>query len=107
MSLDVSSRVLSELASREAALDAQIESAKAQAQQTIATAQAEAAEIIRNAEARVKVLQSDHEQKLTAEAQRIRDNARTEAEAKAQATKGRADGKLPEAVEVIMRAVLP
>lgn len=105
--MDVSSRVLSELASREAALDAQIEAARTQARQTVEAAEAQAADILRDAEAQVKAMQADHEQKLSAEMAQIREVARTQAQAQAQATRERATGKLGQAVETIMRAVLP
>ncbi|GHF54818.1 vacuolar-type H+-ATPase subunit H [Deinococcus metalli] len=105
--MDVSSRVLSELASREAALDAQIEAARAQAQQTVEAAEARAAGILRDAEAQVRSMQAEHEQKLTADMQSIRDAARGEAKTQADRTRALAEGKLGQAVETIMRAVLP
>ncbi len=105
--MDVSSRVLSELATREAALDAQIEAARDQARQAVAAAEAQAADIVRDAEARVKAMQAEHEQKLSAEVGQIRDAAATEARTRAQATRVRAEEKLGHAVETIMRAVLP
>ncbi len=79
--MDVSSRVLSELASREAALDAQIEAARAQAQQTVDAAEAQATSILRDAEAQVKAMQAEHEQKLSAEVKSIRDAASVPARA--------------------------
>ncbi|PTA68782.1 V-type ATPase subunit subunit G family protein [Deinococcus arcticus] len=105
--MDVSSRVLSELASREAALDAQVEAARVQAQQTVAAAEAQAASILRDAEAQVKAMQAEHEQALAGEVQQIREQAATSAQAQAQDTRARAEAKLGQAVDTIMRAVLP
>lgn len=105
--MDVSSRVLSELATREAALDAQIEAARDQARQAVAAAEAQAADIVRDAEARVKAMQADHEERLSAEVGQIREAAGTDARTRAQSTRERAGTKLGQAVETIMRAVLP
>ncbi|UBV42453.1 V-type ATP synthase subunit H [Deinococcus taeanensis] len=105
--MDVSSRVLSELASREAALDAQIEAARAQAQETVEAAQAQAASILRDAEARVKAMQAEQDLQLEREVQQIREQATSAAHEQAQATRARAEAKLGQAVDTIMRAVLP
>ncbi|WP_045234299.1 V-type ATPase subunit subunit G family protein, partial [Deinococcus pimensis] len=51
--MDAKGRILSELASREQALDAQIEAAQAEAQRAVEAAEAEAARILRDAESRV------------------------------------------------------
>ncbi|AWT36868.1 vacuolar type ATP synthase subunit [Deinococcus arenae] len=105
--MDVSSRVLSELASREAALDAQIETARAQAQETVDAAQAQAASILRDAEARVKAMQAEQDQQLARDVQQVREEASVSAQTQAQAIRARAEAKLGEAVDTIMRAVLP
>lgn len=105
--MDVSSRVLSELATREAALDAQIEAARAEARQTVAAAEARAAGILQDAEQRVKAMQAEHEQSLTAQMEQIRSAARTEANAHAEQTRLLAQSKLGQAVDTIIRAVLP
>lgn len=105
--MDVSSKVLSELAQREAALDAQIESAREEARQVVAAAEVQAAGIMQQAEASAKAMSADHEQKLSAEVGGIRDEAGQSARTQAQATRDRAEGKLGHAVETIMRAVLP
>ena len=105
--LDASSRVLSELAAREQALDAKIEAARTAAAQQIQAAEAQAAQILKDAEGRMQAMTAEHEQALDAEVQAIRTQAGTEAGAQAQATRTRAEGKLQQAVETIMRAVLP
>ena len=69
--MDVSSRVLSELASREAALDAQIEAAREEAGRQVQAAEAEAARILRDAQARAQAMQAEHEGQLEAETARI------------------------------------
>ncbi len=105
--MDVSSKVLNELAQREAALDAQIEAAREEARQVIAAAEAQAAQIMQQAEAQAKQMSAEHEQKLSAEVGQIRETAGADARTQAQATRDRAEGKLGHAVETIMRAVLP
>lgn len=105
--MDVSSRILSELASREAALDAQIEAARAEAARTLEAAQAQAKSIVQQAEQQAQAMQSQHESQVASETQQIREDARNAAGAQAQATRGRAESKLYDAVETIMRAVLP
>lgn len=105
--LDVSSRVLSELASREAALDAQIEAAREDARREVEAAEAEAARILAAAQARVQALQAEHEQQLEAETRRIREEARLRAEEDRQATRARAHTRVQQAAEYILRAVLP
>ena len=105
--LDASSRVLSELAAREQALDAKIEAARTSAQQTVQAAEAQAAQILKDAEGRMGAMTAAHEQAVEVEVQGIRSQAQTEAGTLAQATRDRAEGKLQQAVETIMRAVLP
>ncbi|CAM3572736.1 V-type ATPase subunit subunit G family protein [Deinococcus frigens] len=105
--MDVSSKVLNELAQREAALDAQIQAAREEAKQVVAAAEAQAAGIMRDAEALAKQMSAEHEQKLSAEVGQIRDAAGADARTQAQSTRDRAEGKLGHAVETIMRAVLP
>ncbi len=105
--MDVSSRVLSELASREAALDAQIETARAQAQETVDAAQAQAASILRDAQDRVKAMQAQQDQQLARDVQQVREESSASAQSQAQAIRARAEAKLGEAVDTIMRAVLP
>lgn len=105
--MDVSSRVLGELAGREAALDAQIEAAREEAKREVEAAEQEAARILRDAEAQVQQLQVQHDQALAGETQRIRDEARAQAEAQAQATREKASGRVQQAAEQILRAVLP
>lgn len=105
--MDVSSRVLSELASREAALDAQIEAARAEAGREVEAAEQEAARIMRDAEARVQAMQAEHEQVLTRETQRIREEAQAQAQAQAQTTREKASGRVQQAAEQLLRAVLP
>ncbi len=105
--MDASSRVLLELAAREQALDAKIEAARTTAQQTVQAAEAQAAQILKDAEGRMGAMTAAHEQAVEAEVQGIRSQAQTEAGTLAQATRDRAEGKLQQAVETIMRAVLP
>ena len=105
--MDASSRVLSELAAREQALDAKIEAAHMAASQQVQAAEAQAAQILQQAEGRLQVMTAEHEQALETEVQGIRGQAQTEAASQAQSTRDRAEGKLQQAVETIMRAVLP
>ena len=105
--MDVSSKVLNELAQREAALDAQIEAAREEARQTVTAAEARAAQVVRDAEARVAAMQTQHDGQLAAEVTQIREEAGAQARTQAQATRDQAGSKLGQAVETIMRAVLP
>jgi F-type H+-transporting ATPase subunit b len=105
--LDASSRVLLELAAREQALDAKIEAARTAAVGRVQAAEAQAAQILKDAEGRMQVMTTEHEQALEAEVQGIRNHAQTQAGTLAQATRDRAEGKLQQAIETIMRAVLP
>ncbi|MFD1731865.1 V-type ATPase subunit subunit G family protein [Deinococcus malanensis] len=98
---------MSELASREAALDAQIEAAREEARREVEAAEAEAARILRDAETRAQALQAEHDQQLAAETARIREEARSKAEGDAYATRERASARIQQAAEHILRAVLP
>ena len=105
--MDASSRVLSELAAREQALDAKIEAAHTAAQAQVQAAEAQAAQILRDAETRMQAMTASHEQALEQEVQAIRTQAQAQAGTQAEATRERASGKLQQAIETIMRAVLP
>ena len=105
--LDASSRVLLELAAREQALDAKIEAAHTAAQAQVQAAEVQAAQILKDAEARTQAMTASHEQELEQEVQDIRSQARVQAGTQAEATRDRASGKLQQAIETIMRAVLP
>ncbi|WP_264371035.1 V-type ATPase subunit subunit G family protein [Deinococcus gobiensis] len=98
---------MSELASREAALDAQIEAAREEARRAVDAAEQEAARILQGAQAQVQAMQAAHEQALTAETSRIRDEARAQAEAESLSTRQKASGRVQQAAEHILRAVLP
>ncbi|WP_017870300.1 V-type ATPase subunit subunit G family protein [Deinococcus wulumuqiensis] len=98
---------MSELASREAALDQQIEQAREEARREVAAAEQEARRIVSEAEARAGQLQAEHDRTLEAETGRIREEARAQAQAQAQDTQARAAGRVQQAAEQILRAVLP
>ena len=105
--MDASSRVLTELAAREQALDAKIEAARTSAAQQIQAAEAQARQILQDAHARMDAMTAEHERALDAEVQQIRSQAAEQAQSQAQATRARAETKLTQAIETIMRAVLP
>ena len=105
--MDASSRVLSELASREQALDAQIESARQDAAREIEAAEAEAARILREAGEQIKLLTAQREQEMEAESQRIHAEAQAQAKEEVLTAHTRSDAKMGQAVETILRAVLP
>lgn len=105
--LDASSRILSELASREQALDQQIEAARLEAAREVEAAEAEAARIMRQAEADLQSMQAEFEQVLARQSAEIRGQAQTEAQSEVHAAQTRSEGKLAQAVETILRAVLP
>ncbi len=77
------------------------------ASQQIQAAEAQAAQILKDAEGRVQAMTAEHEQALETEVQGIRSQAQSQAATQAQSTRDRAEGKLQQAVETIMRAVLP
>lgn len=101
--MQVSNRVLSELKSREAALEAQVEAAREQARREVEAAQQQALNIIRDAESKAQAMQNEHEQALEHEAERIREEARA-SQAHAAAYP---EHKIGQAAEQILRAVLP
>ena len=105
--MDVSSRVLNELASREQALDAQIEAARQDAAREIESAQGQAAGILKDAEAQARALSAEREQDINAESQVIRDEALSLSKEEVLTTHTRSEAKLGQAVETILRAVLP
>ncbi len=105
--MDVSNRVLSELASREQALDAQIEAARQDAQREIAAAETKAARILSDAQAHVKSMTAQREQEMEAESESILEQANVQAQQEVRASHDRLEGKLGQAVETILRAVLP
>ncbi|TSA88072.1 V-type ATP synthase subunit H [Deinococcus detaillensis] len=105
--MDVSSRVLSELASREQALDAQIEAARQDATREIEAAEAEAARILKEAGEQVKTLTAAREQEMAAEGVRVREEAQAQAKEEVLVAHTRSDAKMGQAVETILRAVLP
>lgn len=105
--MDASSRVLLELAAREQALDAKIEAAHTTAREQVQAAEVQAAQILKDAEAQAQAMTASHEQGLEQEVQDIRSQAQAQAGTQAEATRERASGKLQQAIETIMQAVLP
>lgn len=105
--MDASSRVLSELAAREQALDAKIESARQAAAEQVRAAEAQAAALLREAEGRAQELSREQARSLEAEVGQIRAEASAQAQAQAQVTRDLAQTKLEQATLSIMRAVLP
>lgn len=105
--MDAKGRILSELASREQALDQQIEAARVQAEREVEAAEVEAARILREAEERSQAMQREREADITAEGERIRAEARQRSRGEVEATSAKSEGKLSRAVETILRAVLP
>ncbi|PYE51182.1 V-type ATPase subunit subunit G family protein [Deinococcus yavapaiensis] len=105
--MDASSRILSELASRELALDQQIEAAKAEADREIEAARARAAHIEQEANAQLAEMQAEFEQVLAARTAEIRERAHVDAQREVQAATERSERKLEQAVVMILKAVLP
>lgn len=105
--LDISSRILSELAEREAALDAQIEAAHTDARREVEAAEAEAARILREAQERMKAMQAEHDQRLTAETVTIREEARSKATEGTERARTQMSGRIQQAAEHVLKAVLP
>lgn len=105
--MDASSRILSELASRELALDQQIEAAKAEAAREVEAARARAAHIDQETNAQLAEMQTEFEQVLAARTADIRAKAHTDAEREVQAATARSERKLEQAVVMILKAVLP
>ncbi|GAA5534674.1 V-type ATP synthase subunit H [Deinococcus metallilatus] len=105
--MDAASRILSELATRERALDAQLEAARAEAQREIEAAEAQAARMQQEAQAQATQMRREFEQVLAEQTERIRSEARANAQQEVSAVQARSVGKLGAAVEGILRAVLP
>ncbi len=105
--MDVSSRILTELAQQEAALDAQIAQAHEAARREVEAAEAEAARILREAQERMKALQAEHDQRLTAETVNIREEARSQAAEGTQHARAVMGERVAQAAEHVLKAVLP
>lgn len=105
--MDAASRILSELATRERALDAQLEAARAEAQRKVEAAEAQAARILQDAQAQAAQMRREFEEVLAGQTETIRAEARAHAQQEVSAVQSRSEGKLGQAVEHILRAVLP
>lgn len=102
-----SGRIISELAQKERALAAEIEAAQTEAKRTIEQAEAESKRILAEAETVARQLATNNAQRLTAEQERIRTAERDSAKASVEAEKARAEGRVGQAVDLILKAVLP
>lgn len=105
--MDAASRILSELATRERALEAQLETARAEARREVEAAEAQAARILQDAQAQAGGMRREFEEVLAQRTEAIRSEARANSQQEVSAVQARGEGKLGPAVEHILRAVLP
>ena len=102
-----SGRIISELAQKERALAAEIEAAQTEAKRTIENAEAESKRILSEAETVARQLATNNAQRLTGEQERIRNAEREAAHASVEAERTRAATRVDQAVDLILKAVLP
>lgn len=107
LGLDVSSQILSSIAEREIALDKQVAEARAAAQKEVEQAEQQAARILQEAQEQVRRMQAEHDEKLSAEAEAIRQEAKTKAARDSQEVRDAMEARLQQAAQHVMQAVLP
>ena len=105
--MEATGKMLADLARSEKALEQSIADAKSAAQKRIETARAEAQSILENAQRQIKVLDLEFEQKLATESERIGNEARSNVSGEVEAVRAKADTRMSQAVQLILKAVAP
>ncbi len=105
--MSASSRILSELAEQERALSAELESARQEAARVIEAARQEASRILQEAQEKAAEMARENARRLADEQGRIRETERSSAQTSVQSELGGAQGRLGQAVDLIVKAVLP
>lgn len=105
--MEATGKMLADLARSEKALEQSIADAKSAAQKRIEAARAEAQSILENAQRQIKVLDLEFEQKLATESERIGNEARSNVSGEVEAVRAKADTRMSQAVQLILKAVAP
>lgn len=105
--MSATSQILSELATKERSLSAELEQARQEAARTVEAAREQAAQILQEAQATAAEMARGNSQRITEEQARIRDAERASAQSSVQSDVGGAQARVPQAVDLIMQAVLP
>jgi vacuolar-type H+-ATPase subunit H len=105
--LEANTGVLRDLASREAALTQKVEAARTEAQRIIADAETKAAELVRKAQTDAAALEAEFKVRRDNEVKAISESGLSAARSTADAAKTAAQGRIADAVRVIVGKVLP
>lgn len=99
--------MLADLARSEKALEQSIVDAKNAAQKRVEAARVEAQGILESAQRQIKALDLEFEQKLEVESQRIGSEARSNVSSEVEAVHSKANARMAQAVQLILKAVAP
>jgi vacuolar-type H+-ATPase subunit H len=99
--------MLAELARSEKALEGQIADAKVEATRTLEAAKTEAEGILANARAQAKSLEAEYERKLADAVAVISNQSRSQVQSEVELLKSKADERVAQAVQIILKAVAP
>jgi len=105
--LEATGKMLADLARSEKALEQSIADAKSAAQKRVEAARVEAQGILEAAQRQMKALDLEFEQKLATESERIGSEARSTVSGEVEAVRARADTRMAQAVQLILKAVAP
>ncbi len=105
--MEATGKMLADLARSEKALEQSILDAKSAAQKRVEAARAEAQGILETAQRQIKALDLEFEQKLAQESERIGSEARSSMSGEVEAVRAKADTRLSQAVQLILKAVAP
>jgi V/A-type H+-transporting ATPase subunit G/H len=105
--LESSDRVLKDLAAREQALSSRVAAAREEAARILAEADAKARAVLLDAEAKARALTDEYHARQAAEESAIREQALQAANAAASQSRSNAEGRIPQAVRLIVERVLP
>jgi vacuolar-type H+-ATPase subunit H len=98
---------LKDLAAREAALTQKVEAAKTEAQRIVADAHTRAAQALSKAQQDASALEAEFKARRETETKSIADSASSSARAAAESAKAVAQGRINDAVKLIVARVLP
>ena len=105
--MEATGKMLADLSRSEKALEQSIADAKSAAQKRVEAAKVEAQGILETAQRQIKALDSEFEQKLATESERIGSEARSSVSGEVEAVRARADTRMAQAVQLILKAVAP
>lgn len=105
--MEATGKMLADLARSEKALEQSIMDAKNAAQKRVEAARVEAQGILESAQRQIKALDLEFEQKLEVESQRIGSEARSNVSSEVEAVHSKANARMAQAVQLILKAVAP